>query len=109
MTANQNPVPPVQAAGSLLVGTSRMAWLSLAVVLAAGCAYDPPVVGDRGSARYQADLSACQEAAQKAAHHAVISRFPLFITYPVSFPLRERAETRRCMASKGYPPADAPG
>jgi hypothetical protein len=86
-----------------------IAVLMLALSLASGCAYDPPVAGDRNSAKFQADLTECRGVAEKAAHHAVISRFLPFISYPVSLPLKERAETRKCMTGKGYPLADASG
>ena len=81
----------------------RIAAVLLVFSLATGCAYDPPVAGDRSSAKFQADLNECRIAAGKAAHHAVISRFPLWISYPVSLPLKKRTELRNCMTGKGYP------
>src|SRR3954447_11868265 len=77
--------------------------LALVPVLAAGCAYDPPVAGDRRSAGFQADLAACRDVAEKNAYHAVIGRGPLFMTYPISYPLIKRREIRTCMVSKGHP------
>ncbi len=71
-------------------------------VLTTACAYDPPVRGDRLSPRYQADLAECRTVADKAAHHAVISRGLLFMTYPISLAWKRRSETRKCMIAKGY-------
>ncbi len=70
--------------------------------LLAGCAFDPPVAGDHHAPKYVSDLAACREAAGKAAHHAVISRGYLFLTYPVSYPIEKRAALRKCMVDKGY-------
>jgi len=81
----------------------RIAAVLLVFSLGAGCAYDPPVAGDRTSAKFQTDLNECRTVADKAAHHAVISRFPLWITHPVSLPIKERRELRNCMTGKGYP------
>jgi hypothetical protein len=86
-----------------------LASLMVALVLAGGCAYEPPASVDRSSPKFQADLAECRAAAEKAADHAVISRFLLFITYPVSYRRIERAETRKCMTGKGYPLADRGG
>ena len=72
------------------------------IALASACAYDPPVAGDRSSSKFQADLAECRATGTKAAHHAVISRGLLFMTYPISFPLIERRQTRQCMVTKGY-------
>ena len=83
--------------------------LALGLALVGGCAYDPPVAGDRNSKKFQAYLAECRASAEKAAHHAAISRFLVFISYPVSVLLKERAGTRKCMTGKGYPLADARG
>ena len=71
-------------------------------VLLASCAYDPPVAGDHQAPKYIADLDACRETAAKAAHQAVIRRGYLFLSYPVSYPIKERAAMRDCMVGKGY-------
>jgi hypothetical protein len=81
----------------------RITAILLLFSLEGGCAYDPPVTGDRASPKFQSDLAECRTAADKAAHHAVISRFLLWITYPVSLPIKERRELRNCMTGKGYP------
>ena len=79
----------------------RPGFLVLALALAGGCSYQPPASADRNSAKFQADLAECRQTGDKLAHHAVISRFPLFITYPVSLPLKRRAAIRSCMEAKG--------
>ncbi len=68
----------------------------------AGCAYDPPVIGDHHAPKYVEDLNACREAAGRAAHQAVIRRGYLFLSYPISYPLKKRSEMRKCMVGKGY-------
>ena len=76
--------------------------LLIFVLPVAACAYDPPVKGDRQSAAFQANLASCRDTGGKAAYHDVISRGPLFMTYPISLPLLKRSETRKCMVGKGY-------
>ena len=75
----------------------------LLALLTAACAYDPPVAGDHQAPAYKADLTACRAEAEKNAYHAVISRGPLFMVYPISYPLKKRSELRKCMVSKGHP------
>jgi len=84
----------------------RLGFFVLALALAAGCSYQPPASANRNSPKFQADLTECRQTGDKQAHHAVISRFPLFITYPVSLPLKRRAAVRSCMEAKGYKAAD---
>ena len=74
----------------------------LVFVTLAGCGYTPPNAADAARPSYQADLSACQEAGDKAAHHLVMSRGGLFITYPISLPIVESIQTHKCMDGKGY-------
>lgn len=81
---------------------ARAAALGGLLLVAGGCAYDPPMAGDHRSAKYQADLAACQEIAAKTAHHAVISRGYLFATYPISLPIKTRVATRECLEGRGY-------
>jgi hypothetical protein len=68
-----------------------------------GCAYDPPMAGDHAAPKYQADLDACTLAAEKYTK----SLFYLFITYPISLPIEERARMATCMEQHGY--TRAPG
>jgi len=83
-------------------GWGRGATLGGALLLVAGCAYDPPMAGNHQASKYQADLAECQEIAAKSAHHAVISRGYLFVTYPISLPIKRRIATRECMEGRGY-------
>jgi hypothetical protein len=76
--------------------------LMLAGLVLAGCAYDPPMRADHASASYQKDLAACQEAGDKEADRRVMASGILFLTYPVSLPIEQRIQTRKCMEGKGY-------
>ncbi|MBV9654759.1 MAG: hypothetical protein JOZ42_09375 [Acetobacteraceae bacterium] len=80
--------------------SAGLLWLAGASV--AACAYDPPVAGDHTTPKYTADLEACRETAAKAAHHTVIGRGYLFLSYPISYPIEKRAELRKCMTGRGY-------
>lgn len=68
----------------------------------AGCAYDPPMRADHALAQYQKDLAACQDAGEKEAHRRVMASGILFLTYPISLPIEQRIQTRKCMEGKGY-------
>lgn len=71
-------------------------------VTLAGCGYAPPNAADATRPTYRSDLAACREAGDKEAHHLVMSRGGLFITYPISLPIVESIQTRKCMDGKGY-------
>jgi hypothetical protein len=79
--------------GLLLMGPS----LALA-----GCGYAPPNPADAARPSYAADLAACQTAGDKEAHRLVMSRGGLFLTYPISLPIEQEVQTRKCMDGKGY-------
>lgn len=68
----------------------------------AGCAYDPPMQADHAAPAYRKDLGTCQAAGDKEAERRVMARGGLFLTYPVSLPILERIETRKCLEGKGY-------
>ncbi len=68
----------------------------------AACGYTAPTAADRARPSYAADLAACQTAGDKEAHRLVMSRGGLFLTYPISLPIQERLQTRKCMDGKGY-------
>jgi hypothetical protein len=68
----------------------------------AACAYAPPNAADATRPSYVADLAACQVAGDKEAHRLVMSRGGLFLTYPISLPIEQGVQTRKCMDSKGY-------
>jgi len=83
--------------------SARISLGVLAVGLAlAACAYDPPMRADHASATYQKDLASCQDAGEKEAHRRVMASGILFLTYPVSLPVEQRVQTRKCMEGKGY-------
>ena len=68
----------------------------------ASCAYDPPMKADHAAAAYRKDLADCQTAGDKEAARRVMASGGLFLTYPVSLPIMQRIETRRCLERKGY-------
>ena len=68
-----------------------------------GCSsYDPAMQADHASPAYQKDLIACQAAGDKEAHRRVIASGILFMTYPISLPIQQRIQTRKCLEGKGY-------
>lgn len=69
------------------------------VALVGGCAYAPP---NPARPTFQADLNACRAGGDKEAHRLVMSRGGLFLTYPISLPIEEQVQMRKCMAGKGY-------
>ncbi len=83
-------------------GTRLGGWLAVYALALSGCAFDPPMKADHASATYRTDLRACQKSAHKAANAHVLSRGILFLTYPVSLPIVQRARTRQCLEAKGY-------
>jgi hypothetical protein len=68
----------------------------------AACSYAPPNVADESRPSYQTDLAACQASGEKAAHHLVMTKGGLFLTYPISLPIEEKRQTTKCMDAKGY-------
>ncbi len=68
----------------------------------ASCAYDPAMKADHASVPYRKDLADCQAAGDKEAERRVIASGGLFLTYPISYPIMRRIETRRCLERKGY-------
>ena len=80
----------------------RLSFGAVLLVPLVGCAYSPPNAADTARPTYQSDLTACQEAGDKAAHHQMISRGGLFLTYPISLPIEEWIQLRKCMDGKGY-------
>lgn len=77
-------------------------WPILLALSLAACAYDPPMQADHASAAYQADLHGCRKSAAVSASRTVHATGPLFLIYPVSYPLQKRTDVRRCMQGKGY-------
>ncbi len=81
-----------------------MSRLCLALVaLLAGCAtYDPPVDGDRGSAKYKADLARCQtEASRTASRKANATPSTAFMALFGSGE-QERQDLTICMQAHGF-------
>jgi len=68
----------------------------------AACSYSPPNVADQDRPSYQADLTACRETADKAAHHQVIAYGVNWLIYPFSLPVLKHREMNTCMEGKGY-------
>jgi hypothetical protein len=66
------------------------------------CAYDPPVQANHQSASYQADLKQRRKTGDEQATKIVKASGILFLTYPVSYPVKARAQIRKCMQDKGY-------
>ena len=77
-------------------------WPVLLALGLSACAYDPPMQADHASAAYQANLHACRKSAAVAASRTVHATGPMFLTYPISYPIQKRIEVRRCMEGKGY-------
>jgi hypothetical protein len=68
----------------------------------AACGYTPPNPTDTAKPTYQSDLAACQTSGDKEAHRLVMSKGGLFLTYPISLPIVEARQIRKCMDGKGY-------
>ena len=82
-------------------GAAAAVWALAGLV--AGCGgYDPPVVADHDSPAYQKDLAACQKSGGAAADRIAKATFPMFVSYPVSWPIEQRIQISRCMTAKGY-------
>lgn len=71
------------------------------LVLAA-CSYRAADGTAAVASTYQADLTACQEFGEKEGHRRVKAYGGYFLTYPVSLPIQEWLQTRKCMTGKGY-------
>lgn len=91
------PRRPGAAAAAALVAAGVL------IGLTGGCGnYDPPVVADHDSAAYQKDLTACQTSGGAAADRIAKATFPMFVSYPISWPIEQRIQISRCMTAKGY-------
>ena len=74
----------------------------LLALLVAGCAYDPPVRGDRASAKYRDDLGACRTATAERVDRDNAKRGPSWVVSPVTRPFQLRTGIRACMEAKGH-------
>ena len=73
------------------------------VILVAGCAsYDPPVDGDRGSAKYKADLTRCQTDASKAASRKANATPQTAFMAVFDSGKQERQDVTACMLARGH-------
>lgn len=70
-------------------------------LLLPACGNPPPDAADAARPANQADLAACQAAGDKEAHRLVMSKGGLFLTYPISLPIEQAMQTRKCMEKKG--------
>lgn len=66
------------------------------------CAYDPPMQADHQSASYQTNLKQCRKTGGEEATKIVKASGILFLSYPISHPIKARAQIRKCMQGKGY-------
>ena len=80
----------------------RPGLLALLLLSLAGCAYDPPMIGDHSTTKYRADLHACRTSVDPRVELQDRSTFPQFLISPATTPFRERAGIRICMIQHGY-------
>ncbi len=78
--------------------------ITAAVLLLAGCAGTPAVVGDRDSPKFQADLKACRASSNAKVTEQDAKFFPTWLISPFTSPGQVRRAVRACMEAKGYPP-----
>ena len=78
------------------------------VLLLAGCAGTPAVVGDRASPKFRADLKTCRKSSNADVVRQDAKFFPTWLISPVTSPGQVRRAVRACMEAKGYP-ATHPG
>ncbi len=80
---------------------SRLCLLSLIVM--AGCsAYDPPVAGDRSSAKYKSDIARCRKEASTASARKANATPQSFIMSNFDSGAAERQNVVTCMQVRGY-------
>ena len=75
-----------------------------ALILLAGCAapYDPPVAGDRGSAKYKSDITRCRKDANTAATRKANATPQSSVMSMFDSGDAERQDVVRCMEGRGY-------
>jgi hypothetical protein len=107
-----NPACPTKGVASLAIhlvsGRTMLKPAAFAAtLLLAGCGdYAPYVKADRDSPKFAADVAACQDQGAAEADRRAKARGPLFMTYPVSYPILERQQIAACMHARGYEDAD---
>ena len=82
----------------------RLLVTAAAVLVLAGCAGTPAVVGDRASPKFKADLKACRTSSTAKVDLQNAKFFPTWLISPFTSPGQMRRAVRACMEAKGYPP-----
>jgi hypothetical protein len=73
------------------------------MLLLAGCAsYDPPMLGDHTTAKYQTDLQRCRKVAEGKADRAANATPQAAIRSMFASDEPEREDLTSCMRSRGY-------
>jgi hypothetical protein len=67
-----------------------------------GDAYDPPIVGDHSTDKYQADLEKCRTTETEAVRLKDAATPQSWVISPITGPPAVRAAIRTCMQGKGY-------
>ena len=76
--------------------------LALLGLTACGGSYDPPIVGDHTTERYQADLEKCRSTSTEAVRLKNAATLQSWVISPFTGPPAVRAAIRTCMQGKGY-------
>lgn len=74
----------------------------LALLLAAGCGYQPPAQVDRGKPSYQADLDSCHDASVTSVNKQNAKTGLAWVSAPVRRWGQIGRATQACMEAKGY-------
>lgn len=81
----------------------RVPLIVLALLGVSACgSYDPPVVGDHATEKYQADLEKCQSTSTEAVRLKNAATLESWVISPFTGPPAVHAAIRTCMQSKGY-------
>jgi hypothetical protein len=81
----------------------RVPLIVLALLGVSACgSYDPPVVGDHTTEKYQADLDKCQSTSTEAVRLKNAATLERWVISPFTGPPAVRAAIRTCMQGKGY-------
>jgi len=80
----------------------RQVFVFLIVLALAGCAYDPPLLGDHQATKYRSDLAECRTSVDDKVDLQARATFPGFLISPLTSPPRKRSGIRACMTAKGY-------
>ena len=72
------------------------------LLLVAGCAGGPGVVGDRAAPKFKADLKACRTSSDQQVTLRDAKTFPGWLASPFTSPGQMHRAVRACMEGKGY-------